>query len=238
MAKRETPTNSTTRHENRVTTIYDAAASVFVRDGFAGATTRALSQASDVAESTLFRLVDDKASLYRSLFDYAWAEINGIIADAAFVADPAEPARTTDPAEILVRDLQTVARAFGDTRQRNLVTFAFQAVGRPPDWFDPALSPPYLRFRDRIRSHVQLVLQSRQGGQGEPAENADGLADSLVARLRGAWMAWYHMLEEVGDDERQPTLDDLVAHFRRLLRAGHANGDDTVDGSRTTRRAS
>jgi AcrR family transcriptional regulator len=196
----------------RLTSIYEAAASTFVREGYAGATSRALANSAGVAESTLFRLVGDKQSLYRRLFDYAWTEINRVVAEAGFVADLDRPERTTQPAEILVGDLRAVAGLFEDARMRALVTFAFDALHRSPDWFDAGASHPYGRFRARMLSHAALHLRSHVAARPEDAE---ALANALVDRTRSAWMAWYHTPEHLAD--RRPTIDELMEQLRRHL---------------------
>ena len=193
----------------RLTSIYEAAASTFVREGYAGATSRALASSADVAESTLFRLVTDKQSLYRRLFDYAWTEINRVVAEAGFVADLDRPERTTQPAEILVGDLRAVAGSFEDARMRALVTFAFDALHRSPDWFDAAASHPYGRFRARMISHAALHLRSHRR---DSPEDSEALANALLDRTRSAWMAWYHTPERLAD--RRPTIDELVEQLR------------------------
>lgn len=197
---------------HRLTSIYEAAASTFVREGYAGATSRALASSAGVAESTLFRLVTDKQSLYRRLFDYAWTEINRVVAEAGFVADLDRPERTTQPAEILMGDLRAVAGLFEDARMRALVTFAFDALHRSPDWFDAAASHPYGRFRARMVSHAALHLRSYNLVRPEDAE---ALANALVDRTRSAWMAWYHTPERLAD--RRPTIDELMEQLRQHL---------------------
>jgi AcrR family transcriptional regulator len=195
--------------ESRVTTIYEAAAAVFVRDGFGGATSRAISNAAGVAESTLFRLVHDKSSLYSALFEFAWSEINALVAGAGFVADVKEPQKNTDPAEIIIRDLLAIAASYEGQRSRLLITFAFDAISRPRDDFEPANSHSYLRFRARLISYASLYLQLPDiKYEGSP----ELLADALLARVRGAWMAWYHAPNDLPG--LRPTQDELTVQLR------------------------
>lgn len=211
----------------KLATIYESAAEVFVRDGYAGATSKALAAAAGVAESTLFRLVRDKESLYVSLFDFAWSEINAAIADAAFVVDIDEPQRSTDPAEVLVADGAAIAALFEDERARALVTFAFDALGRGPERFVPEASPPFERFRRRFASYVELHERQSRLELG-PAEQ---VAESLLARLRGAWMAWYFTPDEI--DVRHPTLEALLMQLRSDLGVGPRDpGSGQGDGTR------
>ena len=216
----EQPAEAASRPEGKVTTIYEAAAQVFVREGYAGATSKALASAAGVAESTLFRLVNDKESLYSKLFDYAWSEINAWVADAAFVADVAAPERSTDPAETLVADARAIAAMFDDRRKRPLVTFAFDAVGRGPERFTPLSSQPYARFRKRVVSH--LDLHQRRAGDASMATDPAALADALLARLRSAWMAWYYTPDLIA--VRRPTVEEMTEQLRGDLGFGPSGG--------------
>jgi AcrR family transcriptional regulator len=218
--------------ESRVTTIYEASAVVFVREGYAGATSRALSQASGVAESTLFRLVRDKFSLYRSLFDYAWSEANALVAESSFVADLDRPSRNTNPAEILIGDLRALAASWDEPRMRPLVTFAFDGLGRPAPGFDPGSSLPYSRFRARLESYAALDLKTRRRPRHADAAL---LANALLARVRGAWMAWHHTPEGI---ERRPTIDELTEQLRREFDSAGTDEESAHGGAQDLKDAS
>ncbi len=209
----------------RVTTIYEAAAEVFLRETYAGATTSAIASAAGVAESTLFRLVKDKASLYRSLFDYAWSEINAVVAGAAFVAKVDDPVRSMDPAEIVIGDLMAIAASYEQERMRLLVTFAFDAISRASTGeFELDSAAPYARFKDRLRSYCQLHLES----SGRPtASDAGDRADVVLARLRSTWMGWHHTHDMTLS--RLPTPDELEQTLRGQLRPLAANTPEPME---------
>lgn len=221
-------------------TIYEAAAEVFVREGYAGATGKVLAAAAEVAESTLFRLVGDKESLYVNLFDYAWAEINAGISDALYVPDLDAADWPSGPADAIVADGEAIATMFDDERRRPLVTFAFDALGRELERFSPKGSLSYNRFRQRMVNNVTLFQRHRDHG-GDSPPPPDAVADGLIARLRGTWMAWHYTPTTVV--VRRPTVDELAQQLRADLgmveraanstgEAAPADGDEARTGER------
>jgi AcrR family transcriptional regulator len=74
--------------------IFDAAADLFAEHGFAGVTTRAISDRADVAEGTLFRYAETKAELLLMVYNVEFG--------AAIAAGKAAAIRLDDPTEAVL----------------------------------------------------------------------------------------------------------------------------------------
>ena len=95
-----------------------------------------------------------------------------------------------------------------------LVTFAFDALGRELERFSPNGSLSYNRFRRRMINNVTIFQRHRdERGDSKPAP--DAVADGLIARLRGTWMAWHY--PPTAAVVRRPTVDELAEQLRADL---------------------
>jgi len=80
--------------------IFDAASLLFAERGFDGVTTRAISEAADVAEGTLFRYAETKAELLLMVYNVELA--------AAIAAGSAAAERVDDPTDAVFALVQPV----------------------------------------------------------------------------------------------------------------------------------
>lgn len=82
--------------------IFEVAAAIFVREGFAGTTTKAIATQAGVSEVTLFRRYENKAALLGRAIDHQWRDV------------PLAKLQATDDVEA---DLLAIVEAYVETNR-------------------------------------------------------------------------------------------------------------------------
>jgi AcrR family transcriptional regulator len=82
--------------------IFEAATALFVRHGFAGATTKAIAEAAGVNEATLFRRYGSKKQLLERAIDHQWRDV---------------PLATLSPSDDVEEDLVAIVEAYLETNR-------------------------------------------------------------------------------------------------------------------------
>lgn len=83
--------------------VFEAATEIFVHNGYAGTTTKAIAEAAGVNEATLFRRYGNKASLVGQAIDHQWRDV---------------PLADLSPSDDLEQDLLAVVDAYLETSRR------------------------------------------------------------------------------------------------------------------------
>ncbi|WMY78553.1 helix-turn-helix domain-containing protein [Citricoccus sp. I39-566] len=164
----------------RRNTILTVAEELFRERGFDSVTTRAIAEAAEIGEATLFRYFGTKSEIFfAAIGARVIATIDGLLEqDAEYVA--AHPDLTAD--DYVERALSTYrarARAFTED-PTNILTFAL--LGLDPD---PALHTVPIGQGDRV---VTLVRGLIENGQQRGKLNPDVSARDIAANLNGTYI--------------------------------------------------
>ncbi len=147
--------------------IFDAAARLFAERGFDGVTTRAISDAADVAEGTLFRYAESKAELLLMVYN--------VELEAAIAAGRAAAERLVDPAEAVFALVQKVLER--NQRPENATHYQRELL------YGSGVSRHRAEGLEHVASlerAVAATLLRSTGGTGEESVAAAGRASRLV----------------------------------------------------------
>lgn len=164
----------------RRNTILTVAEELFRERGFESVTTRAIAEAAEIGEATLFRYFGAKSEIFfAAIGARVIASIDGLLAqDADFVA--AHPDLTADDyVERALNAYRARARAFEED-PTNILTFAL--LGLDPD---PTLHKVPISQGDRV---VTLVRGFIEDGQQRGKLNAGVSARDIASNLNGTYI--------------------------------------------------
>lgn len=203
---RVTSTVKRSRIERTEARVLDAAARLFVRDGYAATTLRAVAETADVAERTVYLRFGTKAALFRRVLDVA------IVGDAA-------------PVDVLHRDwmqaaitaptlAERIAAAAAAGRQIMERTGDLFAVAQQAAAIEPTLAAAMQDGRDATRDNFRVVAAAMRKDRLLPRTvDVERLADTCGVICAAETYLLWRRITRADLDAYQAWLRDTLGRL-------------------------
>ena len=196
--------------------LLDAARKAFAERGYAGASTRAISETAGVHEAVLFRHFGTKAELFdRAVLEPFYASVE------EFVADWESQPEGERSAEALCREFLTgFYQSLKQHRELAVTLLAAMAFERRDLGDQLHTVPPFTNLLDRLERVAAQEAAARSFEFNVPVAVRAVTAMAMSMALLDPWL--------FSEDKPRPTDDEIVTELAELMLYGLAHREGTT----------